>query len=328
MSFLNNLSWSMVTDSVRESEDQGCRFRRIKKPGIRVGLDVTGQCNLRCRHCFACLEEKQLDTGQLLAIVDQLRDIEAHKIILTGGEPLLRQDLEQVVELAVSQNLGVDVNTNLSPLSHKRACLLRRAGLDEISTSIDGMSEYHDWFRRAPGDFNRVVAGIQLAIDLGFNVDVHGVCTGDNLADSVDVIDLCAELGVSSFTLLAVVPRMGSGGRCNTQFQLTPRDKLALKQILLRKRAEYGQQLPIRTVDIFQHPTCEECTMSEQVAGITPTGKVLPCLLAKYTPGAEENLENHRLSDVWEIVQKRTRNEGKKRWCTVLNDWSGAKNST
>jgi MoaA/NifB/PqqE/SkfB family radical SAM enzyme len=319
----------MTTDSVRESEDQGCRFRRIKKQGIRVGLDVTGRCNLRCRHCFACSEEKELDTGQLLALVDQLRDIDAHKIILTGGEPLLRRDIEQVVELAIARNLGVDLNTNLSPLTYKRAYRLRRAGLDEISTSIDGLSEYHDWFRRAPGDFDRVVTGIRLAVDLGYEVDVHGVCTGGNLAHSADVIDLCAELGVSSYTLLAVVPRRWSArGWGDSQFSLQPPDKIVLWQILRRKRAEYGQQLPIRTVDIFEHPTCEECTMAEQVAGITPTGKVLPCLLAEYTPGGEENLETRRLRDVWEIVQERTRNEGKKRRCTDLSDGSRSGNST
>ena len=95
----------MTTDSVRQAEDQGCRFRRIKKPGIRVGMDVTGRCNLRCRHCFACTEEQELDTAQLLALVDQLPDIDAHKIILTGGEPLLRRDIEQVVELATACNI-------------------------------------------------------------------------------------------------------------------------------------------------------------------------------------------------------------------------------
>ena len=315
----------MKTDSVRESEDQGCRFRRIKKPGIRVGLDVTGRCNLRCRHCFACTEEKELDTDQLLALVDQLPDVNAHKIILTGGEPLLRRDIEQVVELATARNLGVDLNTNLSLLTYERASRLRRAGLDEISTSIDGLSEYHDWFRRAPGNFGRVVAGIRLAIDLGYEVDVHGVCTGGNLAHSADVIDLCAELGVSSYTLLAVVPpSLSARGRGDSLFSLQPRDKIALWQILRRKRAEYGQQMPIRTIDIFEHPTDAGCTMAEQVAGITPTGKVLPCLLAKYKPGAEENLETSRLRDVWEIVQKRTRNEGKKRRCSHLSAESGS----
>ncbi len=311
------------TYSVRENEDQGCRFRRIKGDGIRITLEVTGRCNLHCQHCFACSEKEELTTKQFVSIIQQLPGLNTKKIILTGGEPLLRMDVEKLIQAANFTGIGVDLNTNLSSFSQKRAKSLWNAGLREISTSIDGFEEYHDWFRRQAGDFERVKEGITRAVSMGFDTDVHGVCTPGNVNQVGEIIDICAQLGISSYTLLAVTSLgHGTAKLKDKRFSLCDVDKQKLSEILEKKREQYKGKLTIRTVDIFNHPNCTECPMGEEIIGITPTGKVMPCLLADYIPGERETINNLPLKDILKHIHERLLSEGKRLACsnaTALN---------
>ncbi len=310
-----------VTFSVREGKDQGCRFRRISSHGLRVTLEVTGRCNLACRHCFACSQTDELSTEQWVTIIKQLPSVNARKIILTGGEPLLRKDLEVLIATAVDLGIGVDLNTNMSALTPSRATHLWEAGLREMSVSIDGPKEYHDWFRKRTGDFERVIRGIQLATQTGFEVDVHGVCTPGNVHRISDVIDLCAEMGVLSYTLLAVVA-LGKGVAAlqDQIFSLNSEHKSILLQVLLQKRDEYAGKLSIRTVDIFNHPKCDDCPMGESVIGITPVGDLMPCLLADYQPNATENLTHVSIGTAVGMMRQRIQREGRHLACSNSAD--------
>jgi len=306
-----------TTYSVRKNEDQGCRFRKIEGQGIRVTLEVTGRCNLRCQHCFACADQEELETETLISIIRQLPEINTRKIILTGGEPLLRRDIELLIRTANSVGIGMDLNTNMSAFTPKRAESLWEAGLREISTSIDGTLIYHDWFRRKPGDFAKVISGIRLALSFGYDTDVHGVCTPDNLSNVNEIIDLCAHLGVSSYTLLAVVSLgRGIANLRDQRFSLTEDDKIKLRDILEVKRKQYNGNLTIRTVDIFNHPDCEECPMGIQVIGITSTGKVKPCLLADYASLENENAAEYPINTVLQRIRQRVLSEGRHLMCS------------
>jgi MoaA/NifB/PqqE/SkfB family radical SAM enzyme len=308
---------SLSTFSSRQNEDQGCRFRRVTSGRMRVVMNLTSRCNLHCRHCFARQESAELDTGQWLTIIEQLPEIDACKLILTGGEPLLRPDLEILVRETVKLNIGVDVNSNLLPLTPRRATHLWDAGLREISTSLDGLEEYHDWFRRRPGTFDETLKRIRLAVAMGFDVDIHGVCTPGNVHQIGQVIDRCVKLGIASYTLLGVVSSGGeTDGPSSRSFTLGLEDELRLQAILEHKRAEYGERFPIRTVDVFRHPGRTECNMADTVVGITPAGKLMPCLLAQYAPVCQDDLTQWRLEGALQAMQERLGDMGKQINCT------------
>ena len=269
------------------------------------------------RHCFANPDVSDLNTSKLLTIIAQLPEIGSRKVILTGGEPLMRKDLETLIQAMTAANLGVDLNTNLAVFSPERAASLYQSGLREISTSIDGDHAYHDWFRRQRGSFDRVLNGINLAVKMGYIVDVHGVCTPGNLPHIGPLIDLCVEMGVASYTIFAVVANgRGTAGLNDMSFALQTPDILRLQETIMKKREEYNNRFPIRTIDIFRHPTCEDCSMAEAVVGITSSGILMPCLLSDFTIGPGEDLKYNRLQSAFQMMKERLNQQEKTRLCS------------
>lgn len=305
------------TFSVRDHSDKGCAFRTISCKGIRLVMEITGRCNLLCRHCFACSEQTELNTSEWLNIVKFLPAVNVRKVIVTGGEPLLRLDIEEIIAEITSLDIGVDLNTNMTAFTLKRAQKLKQSGLSELSVSLDGLQEYHDWFRNKPGNFERVIRGIELAVSMGFEVDVHGACTPGNIDEIGQVIDLCTRLGVSSYTALSVVSLgQGIAGLTDQQFMLDDEHRAKLHQVFKIKRKQYKTSMAIRSRDIFQHPSCSVCPMGETVLGITPTGKLMPCLLANYQPGKNENLSQYPLPDALDYLRNRVKTEDKQLRCS------------
>lgn len=308
---------SITGKSIREHEDQGCRFRRITGGGLRIVLEVTSYCNLNCRHCFACSGKKELTTQELVDIVRQLPQISAEKIILTGGEPLLRNDIEEIILLAHHLGIRVDLNTNMYFFSDDRSKSLWDSGLREISTSIDGLQKYHDWFRKKEGSFQRTIDGIKRATSIGYEVDVHGVCTPSNLAQIGEIIDLCADLNVSSYTMFSVVSQgQGISQLHSKEFSLSTNDIETLYDILHQKRRQYRSTMAIRTIDIFQKPECHKCPMGQSVVGITSEGYLKPCLLAQYKNENPENLAENSLLSSFAYSQNRVNQEEKVILCS------------
>jgi Fe-coproporphyrin III synthase len=306
----------ITTYSNRFNEDQGCRFRTIKRKGVRVSIDLTNRCNLQCRHCFACLGTNELNTNQLVKIIDQLPLINTRKIILTGGEPLLRSDLETIIKKISAIGIGVDLNTNLDAFTFERAKSLHQAGLREISTSLDGPEEYHDWLRCRNGHFSRVVENIRLANKMGFIVDVHGVCTPKNIYGISEIVDLCKTLEVSSLTIFEIIFSFKASLQSIHSFKLTENDKRDVKIILDNKRAQYKDSFSIRTVDIFKQPSLKECQMGNNIFGITPNGYLIPCLLANYKPGKLTDLKRVPLVEALRNIRKHISVKGPLLGCT------------
>lgn len=129
----------------------GAGFARARLLGhsraVAVGWDVTHRCNLNCRYCGFCSEDRrELDTGEALAFADEMAGEGVARVHLSGGEPLLRTDLGPIIHQLVSQDVEVAVNTN-GHLLPRRLPDLR--GVSLIRLSYDGPEEVHDALRGA-----------------------------------------------------------------------------------------------------------------------------------------------------------------------------------
>jgi MoaA/NifB/PqqE/SkfB family radical SAM enzyme len=261
--------------------DCGCRFRRIASKGIRLAIAITTKCNLKCSHCFATLNNNELSVNEWLKITSQLPDINVSKLIITGGEPLMISNLEQIILLSSKNGIAIDLNSNLNSMTQRRAESLMAAGLKEISASLDGCKDFHDSIRNKPGNFFKVINNIKLLKRLGYKVDIHSASIPSNLKSLPELIDICADLEVSSLTLISILPK----GKALLQFNLSElswnqKSIEVLKKILFEKRATYNNFMPIRTVGILVKPIIEECKMGNDILGITPDGYLLGCLLS------------------------------------------------
>ena len=131
--------------------------------------ECTLSCNAKCKHCGSSAEKRkyegELTTEEIKSAFKQIADsMDASKILInvTGGEPLVRQDLCEVMEYA-SKELGFHwgMTTNGILLNEKNIAKLKNANMESISVSIDGLQETHDEFRGVPGSYNIIMNNIK-----------------------------------------------------------------------------------------------------------------------------------------------------------------------
>ena len=156
--------------------------RAVKAHVLReIFWECTLRCNLHCRHCGSdCkLQPGQMDMPleDFLQVLDQVKaaGMDSHHImiVVSGGEPLMRQDLEQCGRAFYEREFPWGMVTNGFALSPERFKRLLAAGMGAITVSLDGLEAEHDWMRGVPGSFRRAGQAIRMACqvpDLAFDV--------------------------------------------------------------------------------------------------------------------------------------------------------------
>lgn len=167
-----------------------------------VVLNVTFKCNLRCGYCYGQYfnrRDRDFTTDELLGLIDELGRMGTRSITLGGGEPLLRGDIGQIIERIKARGIECGFNIN-GLLVSKRIDVLKKA--DMICVSIDGPKEMNDK-NRGEGSFEKIMAGIDAALDAGLRVHTTTVLTRYN-CESVDwIVDMAREKDIQAeFNLL------------------------------------------------------------------------------------------------------------------------------
>jgi len=177
------------------------RERRQRRPVVVWNL--TKRCNLACRHCYAAAEAEgapgELSTAEGRQLLDELADYGVPVVLFSGGEPLVREDLPELVAHAAERGIRPVLSTNGTLLDEERARTLRDAGLAYAGVSVDGLRERNDRFRGAEGAFDAALDGIDACLDAGLKTGLRYTVTEANVADLTGVVDLLAERGVDRF---------------------------------------------------------------------------------------------------------------------------------
>jgi 12,18-didecarboxysiroheme deacetylase len=151
------------------------QFSQDKKPV--VVWNMTRQCNLKCRHCYAqALSQKtphELTTAEGKALLDDLSAFGVPVILFSGGEPLMRPDLPDLAEYAVSKGLRAVISTNGTLITSELAKKLKAIGLSYVGISLDGLMEVNDRFRGVPGAFHQALTGIRNCREAGIKVGLR-----------------------------------------------------------------------------------------------------------------------------------------------------------
>jgi radical SAM protein len=192
----------------------------------RIYWEMTTACDLACRHCRAeaqpCRGPLELDTSEAKHVIDQIAAVDPPRphLIFTGGDPLKRPDLMELVAHAVAAGVQVSVSPAVTPLLTKDALrAMRTAGVDAISLSLDGSdAQRHDGLRRVPGTFDRTLVAMRDAVDAGLLVQVNTLVTAATLPDLPAIDALVTELGAQRWSLFFLV----TVGRGRELEQITP----------------------------------------------------------------------------------------------------------
>ena len=211
-----------------------------------IAWEITRSCNLDCVHCRAASSKGpykgELTTSEIFRIMEEIKEVSSPVIILTGGEPLLREDLFEIIKKAVSLDLRPVLATNGTLLTESLAEELKKAGIARVSISLDGASpEAHDSFRKVNGAFEGALKGIYALKKAGLPFQINTTITALNAEELPKIHELAKKLGAVAHHIFLLVP-VGRGKELQEKV-LSPEEYEQILHWFYEQREKSGLQL-------------------------------------------------------------------------------------
>lgn len=174
--------------------------------------ETTQACDLACVHCRACAQPLrsalELSTEEAKRLIDEVKALEAPVFVLTGGDPLKRPDIFELVEYASAQGVRISLTPSATPLLTREAIhRLKQCGLARLAVSLDGPSaSIHDAFRRVPGSYEWTLSAVRWAREAGLPVQINTTITRHNLQYLDSMIALLEGLDIVLWSVFFLVP--------------------------------------------------------------------------------------------------------------------------
>ncbi len=185
---------------------------KIIEPTLRmIAWEVTRNCNLSCIHCRASATSGpysgELNLDECKKIIDEIASFASPTVILTGGEPLMRDDIFDIIEYGTLKGLRIVIAINGSLLNKENAYRLKKGGIKRVSLSIDGKSSItHDQFRGVTGSFASVIKAADILINRELPFQINTTVTKLNVNDLEDIYRLTQAIGAIAWHVFLLVP--------------------------------------------------------------------------------------------------------------------------
>lgn len=290
-----------------------------------ISWNLTYRCNLACEHCYldaggkpqvaseSFADRSELSTEGCFRVIDEIVSFAPDcLLILTGGEPLVRRDIVDIIRYAASKELWVVVGTNGVKITESLAAILAREGVRGLALSLDALDEHrHDVFRRVRGAWRNTVEGAKIlrATGLPFIVQTtvgrHNVAELRAIADFVD-----GELRAKVWNLYFLVPT-GRGAHVS-DMETSDYDRVLAELRTIQKRFDGRMLVNAKCAPHYARVLVAEdpggstlkayaggaggCPAGTHYLGIRPNGDVTPC---PYLPLFGGNLKEKSLTDIW-----------------------------
>jgi len=283
-----------------------------------LAINLTQRCNMRCSHCYLDAGQlcdggdNELSVSEVQDILDQVASRDwGTMVVLTGGEPLLRHDLEDMIAHGAERGLAMVVGTNGMALTAKRVKSLKQAGLLGVGISLDSLDEtYHDNFRGLAGSWKRTMAGIEMCRSHDLSFQLHFSITEANADQLPAMIDFARASGARVLNAFFLV----CTGRGESMSDISPlRYERVLSQIvsaqekytdlIIRARCAphykriAHQKNPESGLNRMSGQEGDGCIAGTRYCRITPQGGVTAC---PYIPDEEGNIRQRNFLDIWD----------------------------
>jgi radical SAM protein with 4Fe4S-binding SPASM domain len=283
-----------------------------------LAINLTKRCNLACAHCYMDAETlrqgrgSELATDEVRGVLDDVADRSTETmVVLTGGEPLLRVDLEDLIAHGTDRGLSMVVGTNGVALSDQRVQSLKAAGAMGVGISVDSLDpQQHDAFRGSPGAWVRTMNGIEACRRSELPFQIHFSVTEANAGEVPAMVDFARASGARVLNVFFLV----CTGRGESMSDISPAtyervlEQLVAAQersqdLLIRarcaphcKRIAY-QRNPASTLTRAAGYEGGGCLAGIHYCRITPEGGVTAC---PYIPHEEGSIRDAKLWDIWD----------------------------
>ncbi len=182
-----------------------------ERPFIAI-WEVTQACDLACVHCRASAQPDrhpmELSTDEGKQLIDQIAALEVPVFVLTGGDPIKRPDLFELIGHARTVGVRVSLTPSATPLLTRDVVVrLKDAGLARLAVSMDGASaETHDTFRGMSGSFARTLDAVRWANEIGLPVQINTTFSRRNIAEIDEIVALMEKLKITLWSVFFLVP--------------------------------------------------------------------------------------------------------------------------
>ena len=250
------------------------------------GIDLTYRCNLRCIHCYAgpCsggrAAKKELSTAQVKEIISQAADAGCLFLLISGGEPLLREDFPVIYAHAKRAGLIVTVFTNATLVDDRIVELFERLPPHGVETTLYGASAAtHDGITRVKGSFDSALGNVETLADRGFNVTLKTILMKQNSSEFQGMERLARELGVRFKMDAMIFPRLD--GDLSPLGELVPAQAAVEKEFSSGHRVDSWRNYAARTKALPGTDRQYDCGAGVSSFHVDPYGNLLPCLMAR-----------------------------------------------
>ena len=174
------------------------QFSSDKRPV--VVWNITRRCNLKCIHCYAHAKntssDNELTLGESKHLIDDLAGFGVPVILFSGGEPLIRKDLQEIAACAVKKGMRAVISTNGTLITPQIAQTLKDIGLSYVGISLDGMEEINDRFRGVEGAFALALKGIENCKNAGIKVGLRFTLNRSNANQIPEIFELSEDMDI------------------------------------------------------------------------------------------------------------------------------------
>ena len=246
------------SDALRYGRDSGklpshlLQFSKDKKPV--VVWNVGQRCNLKCVHCYSQSKDEEypgeLNTKEAKAMLDGLAEYGAPVILFSGGEPLMREDLMELITYAKDKGLRAVISTNGTLITEEKAEELKQFGLSYVGISLDGLKETNDKFRGIEGAFDDALQGIRNCLKLGIKVGLRFTINKRNAQDIPGIFELIEKEKIPRVCFYHLV-YSGRGSRLMEE-DLSHEETRNVVDLIIDKTKEAhdrGHKIEVLTVD-------------------------------------------------------------------------------
>lgn len=280
-----------------------------------ISWNVTQRCNLRCAHCYidsselSTADPGELTTDEGIGLIDQIADFTpGAMLVFSGGEPLLREDLPELIRAASDKRLMPVLGTNGTLLNDDTAKKLRECGVKGVGISLDSLNPAkHDAFRGVQGAWEKTMKGIIACRKHGLEFQIQTTVTKKNYSEIPEIIGYASKIGAKAFNLFFLV----CTGRGQEMTDISPHLYERMLRYLAKVQGQYNMMVRARCAPHFVRISQSEadkedaafprawsvgCMAGINYCRITPNGEVTPC---PYLPLKLGSVRKDKFSHIW-----------------------------
>lgn len=283
-----------------------------------ISWNTTLQCNLNCNHCYmdskSMKDKEELSTIEAKKVIDEISRVSKPLLVLSGGEPLMRDDILDLASYGTERGLRVALGTNGTLIDDSLAKKIMDSGIRSVAISVDSSHpSIHDSFRGVDGAWRSAIEGVKACTRNGIKVQFNTTVTSENYNDLDNIVNLAKSIDVKDLHLFFLVPT----GRGSNIQDITPfmYEKM-IKDVLTKYSGD----------DINVKPTCapqfmriarqnnintgrysKGCIAGINYCRIYPNGDITPC---PYLPIRLGNIRENEFEHIWRTnpILKKLRN--------------------